>query len=191
MSRPPFEPVSDRDIRIVSAQLGRQARDVVGIPARCACGAPTVVATAPRLADGTPFPTFYYLSHPAATAAMSFLEAAQLMVECNELLADDAEVAAHYAAAHRDYLADRESFGVVPELAGISAGGMPTRVKCLHALVAHALSAGPGANPMGDLALERSSWSPDVCQCPDYGVDAPGGDGSAADEHADDGSGAA
>ena len=47
--RPPFEPASDEDIRIVSAQLGRPARDVIGIPARCVCGAPTVVATAPRL----------------------------------------------------------------------------------------------------------------------------------------------
>ena len=73
MTRPPFEPVSERDIRIVSAQLGRPARDVVGIPARCACGAPTVVATAPRLSDGTPFPTLYYLTHPVATAAMSRL----------------------------------------------------------------------------------------------------------------------
>jgi hypothetical protein len=173
MTRPPFEAVSERDIRIVSAQLGRQARDVVGIPARCACGAPTVVATAPRLSDGTPFPTFYYLSHPVATAAMSFLEAAQVMVECNELLAADPEVAAAYERAHRDYLADRESIAIVPELAGISAGGMPTRVKCLHALAAQALSGGPGANPIGDLALERSSWSPDVCQCPDYGVDVP------------------
>ncbi|ANJ26493.1 DUF501 domain-containing protein [Agromyces aureus] len=171
MTRPPFDPVTPRDIRIVSAQLGRQARDVVGIPARCVCGAPTVVATSPRLADGTPFPTFYYLSHPAATAAMSFLEAAQLMVECNELLAADASVAEGYARAHIDYLADRESFGVVAELAGISAGGMPTRVKCLHAVVAHTLSAGPGANPIGDIALERSTWSPAVCQCPDYGVD--------------------
>lgn len=171
MTRPPFEPVSERDIRIVSAQLGRPARDVVGIAARCACGAPTVVSTAPRLSDGTPFPTFYYLSHPAATAAMSFLEAAQLMVECNELLAADAEVAAAYERAHRDYLADRESIAVVPELAGTSAGGMPTRVKCLHALAAHALAAGPGENPIGDIALERSSWSPDVCRCPDYGVD--------------------
>lgn len=171
MSRPPFAAVRERDIRIVSAQLGRQARDVVGIPARCVCGAPTVVATAPRLSDGTPFPTFYYLSHPVATAAMSFLEAAQLMVECTELLEREPEIAAEYARAHRDYLADRESFGVVPEIAGISAGGMPTRVKCLHALAAHALAAGPGANPIGDLALERSPWSPDVCQCPDYGVE--------------------
>jgi hypothetical protein len=171
MSRPPFEPASERDIRIVSAQLGRPARDVVGIPARCVCGSPTVVATAPRLSDGTPFPTLYYLTHPVATAAMSFLEAAQLMVECTELLAADPEVAAAYERAHLDYLADRESIDVVREIAGISAGGMPTRVKCLHSLAAHSLSAGPGENPIGDIALERSSWTPEVCRCPDYGVD--------------------
>ena len=182
MTRPPFEPVSERDIRIVSAQLGRRARDVVGIPARCVCGAPTVVATRPRLSDGTPFPTFYYLTHPVATAAMSFLEAAQVMVECNELLAADADVRAGYEQAHVDYLADRESIEVVAELAGISAGGMPTRVKCLHALAAHALSAGPGANPIGDIALERSTWTPEVCQCPDYGVDVPDPEDPADDD---------
>lgn len=186
MTRPPFEPVTERDVRIVSAQLGRPARDVVGIAARCVCGAPTVVSTSPRLADGTPFPTFYYLSHPAATAAMSFLEAAQLMVECTELLASDPDVAAAYERAHRDYLADRESIAVVPELAGISAGGMPTRVKCLHAVAAHALAAGPGANPMGDIALERSSWSPAVCRCPDYGVDDVEPDGG-VESRVDDG----
>ncbi|KZE92257.1 hypothetical protein AVP42_02722 [Agromyces sp. NDB4Y10] len=171
MTRPPFPPVSDRDLRIVSAQLGRPARDVVGIAARCVCGAPTVVSTAPRLSDGTPFPTFYYLTHPVATAAMSFLEAAQLMAEFTELLERDPEVAAAYRAAHEQYLADREQFGTVAEIAGVSAGGMPTRVKCLHALAGHALAAGPGVNPIGDLALERSTWSPDVCRCPDYGVD--------------------
>ncbi|MFF2494700.1 DUF501 domain-containing protein [Agromyces sp. NPDC058064] len=171
MTRPPFETVTERDLAIVSAQLGRPARNVVGIAARCVCGAPTVVATSPRLADGTPFPTFYYLSHPGATAAMSFLEAAQLMVECTELLASDDEVRAAYEQAHREYLADRALFGDVPEVDGISAGGMPTRVKCLHALAAQSLAAGPGLNPIGDLALERSSWSPNVCRCPDYGVD--------------------
>jgi uncharacterized protein len=32
----------------------------------------------------------------------------------------------------------------------VSAGGMPDRVKCLHALAAHALAVGPGINPLGD-----------------------------------------
>jgi hypothetical protein len=157
--------VTDEDIAVVSSQLGRPARDVVGIAARCVCGRPTVVSTAPRLADGTPFPTFYYLTHPAATAAMSALEATQVMVEYNDLLASDEEVRQQYAAAHEQYLADRESIAVVDEIAGISAGGMPSRVKCLHALAAHALAAGPGVNPIGDLTLARGGWSPEVCQC--------------------------
>jgi hypothetical protein len=169
--RPPFDPVTDRDIAIVSAQLGRPARDVIGIPARCVCGAPTVVATNPRLADGTPFPTLYYLTHPAATAAMSDLEATHLMVEFGQLLDENEDVRAHYARAHEQFVADRESILVVDELAGISAGGMPTRVKCLHAVAGHALAAGVGVNPIGDLALERGDWSPEVCQCLDYGID--------------------
>lgn len=168
--RPPFEPASERDIAVVSAQLGRPARDVIGIPARCVCGNPTVVATSPRLGDGTPFPTLYYLTHPAATAAMSQLEATQVMVEFSELLVTDEAIAAGYQSAHESYVADRESFEALPELTNISAGGMPTRVKCLHALAGHALSVGPGLNPIGDLALERSTWKPSVCACLDYGI---------------------
>ncbi len=163
MTRPPFEPPTAEDVRTVSQQLGRPARDVVGIAARCACGAPTVVSTSPRLADGTPFPTFYYLTHPAATAAVSTLEAEGEMPGLAALLEGDVAVA--YRAAHESYIADRESVGVVEELAGISAGGMPDRVKCLHALVGHALAAGRGVNPIGDIALERAAWSPTVCEC--------------------------
>jgi hypothetical protein len=170
VSTPPFAPFSDRDIAVVSAQLGRPARDVIGIPARCVCGNPTVVSTRPRLSDGTPFPTFYYLTHPGATAAISALEATQVMNEYNDLLAEDESVRAAYAAAHAAFLADRESVAHVDEINGISSGGMPVRVKCLHALAAHSLAAGPGVNPIGDLALERAEWSPDVCVCEPYEV---------------------
>lgn len=165
----PLTPASDRDLAVMREQLGRPMRGVVGIAARCVCGNPTVVATEPRLPDGTPFPTFYYLTHPGATAAMSALEATQVMREFTEVLAHDEEVAASYAAAHRAYLADRAVYGEVPEISGVSAGGMPTRVKCLHALAGHALAAGPGVNPIGDLALERGDWSPAVCVCADPG----------------------
>ncbi len=150
----------------MSQQLGRPARNVIGIAARCVCGAPTVVATKPRLDDGTPFPTLYYLCHPAATAAISTLEATSVMPELAALLEGD--TADRYAVAHQAYLSDRESIEVVDEIAGISAGGMPTRVKCLHALAGHSLAAGPGVNPIGDLALERADWSPAVCQCAVY-----------------------
>jgi hypothetical protein len=165
VSTPPFDPVSDTDLAVMREQLGRPARGVVGVAARCVCGNPTVAATSPRLPDGTPFPTFNYQTHPGATAAMSALEAGQVMRELNDELAADDDLRVAYAAAHDAYLADRTPFGDVPEIEGISAGGMPTRVKCLHALLAHTLAAGPGVNPIGDRALAQSAWSPTRCVC--------------------------
>jgi hypothetical protein len=165
MSTPPFDPPSDADIAEVSRQLGRPARGVIGIAARCVCGKPTVVATHPRLPDGTPFPTLYYLSHPAATASLSTLEATGVMAELTAELESDDDLAAAYRSAHEAYLADRAAVEDVPEIAGFSAGGMPDRIKCLHALAAHALAAGRGVNPIGDRALDRATWSPDQCRC--------------------------
>jgi len=165
VSRPPFAPFTERDVDIVSAQLGRPARDVIGIPARCVCGAPTVVATRPRLGNGTPFPTLYYLSHPAATASASRLEASGIMAVWQAELAADTALAEEYAAAHQQYLADRESIFAVAEVEGYSAGGMPTRVKCLHALLGHALATGRGVNPLGDRTLDVGDWNPEVCAC--------------------------
>ena len=161
---------TSQDLAIVSAQLGRPVRDVVAIAARCVCGSPTVVSTQPRLGDGTPFPTFYYLTHPAATSSLSELEGDHVMNEFAQLLADEPDIRAAYERAHEAYLSAREAVGVVDEIAGISAGGMPTRVKCLHALAGHALAVGPGVNPIGDLALERATWSPNVCACIPYDV---------------------
>lgn len=157
------QPATQADLDALQEQLGRSPRGVLGIAARCACGRPTVVVTQPRLPDGTPFPTFYYLTHPAATAAVSSLEAEGRMPHFAALL--EGEVAQQYRAAHESYLADRDAVEVVPEIDGISAGGMPDRVKCLHALVAHSLAVGPGVNPIGDLALAQAQWSPDRCAC--------------------------
>jgi hypothetical protein len=161
----PLTNVTEQDIESVSNQLGRQARDIVAIAARCVCGNPVVVQTKPRLEDGTPFPTVYYLTLPAATSAVSTLEATGLMIELQNRLTQEPELAAAYALAHQSYLDDRAQLGEVEEIDGISAGGMPTRVKCLHSLVAHSLAKGPGLNLIGDLALEACSWSPSRCVC--------------------------
>jgi hypothetical protein len=169
MMRPPFPDPTAAEIAVVSSQLGRPARGVIGIAARCVCGNPTVVATAPRLPDGTPFPTLYYLTHPAATAAISTLEATGVMPGLAAQLADP-DVADAYRAAHVSYLADRDALDPVAEIAGFSAGGMPDRVKCLHALAGHALAAGPGLNPIGDRALELCAWSPERCECAEPGA---------------------
>jgi len=161
----PGEPATAGDIAAVSQQLGRPARDILGVCARCVCGAPVVVATKPRLSDGTPFPTLYYLSQPAATQAASRLEADGMMAVYEHRLHEEPAAADAYAAAHQSYLRTREAIEGVEEIEGISSGGMPERVKCLHALVAHALAAGPGVNPVGDWALADTPWRADPCAC--------------------------
>lgn len=160
-------PVDPADVEVLTEQLGRPPRGVVAVAARCVCGRPLVVRTLPRLDDGTPFPTTYYLTSPQAVAAVSAVEASGVMKELTARLAEDDELAAGHRRAHEAYLADREALGHVPEIAGISAGGMPHRVKCLHVLVAHALAAGPGVNPVGDETLARVAdrWRPDRCTC--------------------------
>ncbi|MBV7364200.1 DUF501 domain-containing protein [Actinomycetaceae bacterium TAE3-ERU4] len=155
--------VSDHDIETLEFQLGRVPRGVIDIAARDDAGVPLVVATAPRLEDGTPFPTTFYLTHPSVVKGCSTLEAEHLMEEMQSSLQTDEELAQAYQKAHEAYIAAREDLGQVPEISGVSAGGMPTRVKCLHALVGHSLAAGPGVNPIGDWALrllhERGLWS--------------------------------
>lgn len=152
---PRFQPLTPADTETVTAQLGREPRGTAGVAWRCPCGKPGVVATVPRLPDGTPFPTTYYLTCPRAMSGCSTLEAEGLMAEMSDRLTTDPELAAGYSRAHEAYLADRATLGSVAEIEGISAGGMPTRVKCLHVLAAHSLAAGPGVNPLGDETLDR------------------------------------
>lgn len=159
------ETPSREDLAAVTAQLGRAPRGVVEVAHRCPCGLPDVVRTAPRLPDGTPFPTTYYATCPRLTAALSTAETTGLMREMTRRLVDDHRLAADYRRAHEDYLARRLELADVPEIRGVSAGGMPTRVKCLHVLAAHALAAGPGTNPLGDevLAALPSWWASGPC----------------------------
>ncbi|HEU5420102.1 MAG TPA: DUF501 domain-containing protein [Streptosporangiaceae bacterium] len=171
-----------RDLAVVARQLGRVPRGVAAIAHRCPCGLPDVVETAPRLPDGTPFPTLYYLTCPKAAAAISRLEASGVMREMTARIAADPDLRRGYQAAHEDYLARREaaarSAAVEPLPAkAISAGGMPDRVKCLHALAAHELAV-PGANPLGReaLAAAGSWWLPGRC-VPAEGEPGKGGPG--------------
>jgi hypothetical protein len=130
-----------------------------------------VVVTEPRLPDGTPFPTTYYLTCPRAASLIGTLEGSGAMREMEGRLGQDAELAAAYARAHEAYLAARADLGDVPETDRVSAGGMPDRVKCLHALAAQSLAAGPGVNPLGDEVVERLGpwWAEGPCVEPDRG----------------------
>lgn len=172
---------SGQDIAAIRRQLGRPPRGVRGVAHRCGCGLPDVVRTAARLEDGTPFPTLYYLTCPRAASAIGRLEASGLMRRMSERLHEDPALREAYAAAHRAYKADRDALaasdGQEPLPATMqSAGGMPERVKCLHALVAHEL-ARPGTNPFGAEALELlDDWgAAGPCVAPD-GHDAADGE---------------
>jgi uncharacterized protein len=168
------EPVSHRhdtdgpdaqDRAVVARQLGRPPRAMRAAAHRCPCGLPDVVETLPRLPDGTPFPTLYYLTCPRAAAAISGLESDGLMRTMATRLHADDGLAQAYRDAHRRYLDRREQIEYVPEIATVSAGGMPDRVKCLHALAAHSLAAGTGTNPFGDetLAAVGEWWRGGPC----------------------------
>lgn len=167
---------SSNDEAVIAAQLGRPPRGIHAIGHRCPCGNPDVVTTEPRLPNGTPFPTTYYLTCPRVNSRIGTLEASGLMRAMQDRLGTDPELATAYRRAHEAYLADRAAVGRsaeldVPEIEGISAGGMPDRVKCLHVLAAHALAAGPGVNPLGDEVLELLGewWSKGPCVEPPSG----------------------
>jgi uncharacterized protein len=150
---------SSADLAAIGRQLGRSPRGVHEVAHRCGCGLPDVVATEPRLPDGTPFPTTFYLTCPRAASRIGTLEGSGEMREMQDRLSADPALAAAYRRAHEAYLSARAALGDVPEIAGVSAGGMPDRVKCLHVLAAQSLAQGPGVNPLGDEVLaELGEW---------------------------------
>lgn len=157
---------TEADIAAFKEQLGRPPRGLRAIAHRCPCGNPDVVETQPRLEDGTPFPTLYYLTCPRAASAIGTLEADGVMKEMTARLAEDPELAAAYRAAHEDYISRRDAIEVLEGFP--SAGGMPDRVKCLHVLVGHSLAVGPGVNPLGDeaIAMLPQWWQKGPCVTP-------------------------
>jgi hypothetical protein len=163
-----------RDVTAVGLQLGRRPRAMTDVAHRCPCGLPDVVETRPRLEDGAPFPTLYYLTCPRLASAIGTLEADGLMKEQTARLAEDPGLRERYEAAAQDYVSRRDRLEVLENVP--AQGGMPTRVKCLHVLVAHSLAAGPGVNPFGDEALELLPqwWAKGPCVDPDDHQAVPG-----------------
>ncbi|MCI6207074.1 MAG: DUF501 domain-containing protein [Corynebacterium glucuronolyticum] len=144
------------DLARVAEQLGREPRGVVAIAYRTPDGEPAVITTSPRLPDGTPFPTLYYLTDPRLTAEASKLEVAHVMRWMTTRLEEDENLAADYRAAHEHYLETRnamEDLGTT-----FSGGGMPDRVKCLHVLISYALAEGPDRVRLGTEAVALAAW---------------------------------
>jgi hypothetical protein len=166
--------VAATDVAAVAAQLGRPPRAIHEVGHRCPCGLPDVATTAPRLPHGTPFPTTYYLTCPRAASRIGTLEASGVMREMQERLVTEPGLAEKYRLAHESYLTARSAIAdevgqSVPEIDGISAGGMPDRVKCLHVLAGQSLAQGRGVNPLGDEVLDLLGewWAAGPCVHPE------------------------
>lgn len=170
---PPADP---HEQAVISAQLGRPARGEPAVVHRCRFGLPTVVRVAPRLEDGTPFPTTFWLSCPAMRSRVGTLEADHAMVGLNDRLGDEPEFAAAYAAAHERYVGFRDTLpdpategGPQPLPGAPGAGGMPGHIKCLHVHAGHHLATGD--NVVGAWTVEASTPLP--CSGPCVDVDDP------------------
>ena len=159
-------PVGERERAVVSAQIGRPARGNPAVVHRCEFGLPTVVRVDPRLEDGTPFPTTFWLTCPVLRSRVGTLEADHAMVGLNERLAADEELAAAYRAAHERYVAFRDELDE-PLPGAPGAGGMPGHIKCLHVHAAHTLATND--NPVGAWTVEQATPAP--CGGPCVGED--------------------
>lgn len=147
----------ERERAVLSAQLGRPARGAPAVVHRCGFGLPTVARVQPRLEDGTPFPTVFWLTCPVLRSRVGRLEADHAMVGLNERLQEDPELAAGYATASQRYVAFRD--GLAGPLPGDpSAGGMPRHIKCLHVHAAHHLATGD--NPVGEWTVDHATPAP-------------------------------
>ena len=155
-----MEKPTKEQLAVVEKQLGRMPRGVLEIAYTTPDGQPAVVTTVPKLDDGTPFPTLYYLTDPRLTAEASRLEVAQVMKWMEARLGTDPELKADYEAAHRHYLDKRNA---IEDLGTeFSGGGMPDRVKCLHVLIAYALAEGPERVRLGTEAVALAAEHGDL-----------------------------
>lgn len=158
------QPMAPQEAALAAEMIGRPLRGSSAAAVRCAWGLPAVLRVDPALDDGTPFPTVFWLSCPLARRAVGGLEASGVMSDLTDRLATDDELAAAYRAAHGRYVAFRDELG--PEVPGDpSAGGMPGRVKCLHALYGHHLATRD--NPIG--AWVGTQIEPLPCPAPCVG----------------------
>ena len=131
---------------------------------RCHLGIPMVIESHPRLDDGSPFPTLYWLTCPLLVRRASKLESEGWMEQLNERLRADARLRDRLSAALEGYQAARDAHEILTPVPAPPGGG-PDRVKCLHSHLAHQLVEDvQPRNPVGALVLSQAGF-PD-CRLP-------------------------
>lgn len=151
----------DPDRSAVEAQLGREPRGAWRVARRCACGLPQVIETDPKLEDGTPFPTLWWLTCTRLVSLVSKLESDGWMAQMNDSLSSDPELREKLRSSTTSYIRARDS--IDPLGASGHPGGGPERVKCLHAHTAHYLVTAD--NPVGEAVMRELDWSDPEAPC--------------------------
>lgn len=113
----------------------------------------------PVMEDGSPFPTLFWLTCPVLAKRASKLESEGWMDAIGDRLAGDSTLVQRLSSAIGSYRARRDRYAVIEDQ-GSPPGGGPTRIKCVHAHLAHQLSDPP--NAVGAISLAEVGW-PD-CQ---------------------------
>lgn len=134
--------------------------------ARCHLGIPMVIESHPRLEDGSPFPTLYWLTCPVLAKRISSLESSGWMSVANEHLGQEASLRQRLADAIAAYRVRRDQHEFIDDRGSVPGGG-PDRIKCVHAHVAHQLVT--VGNPIGAAALADTGW-PD-CREPCFRIE--------------------
>ena len=121
-----------------------------------------VIENHPRLDDGAPFPTTFWLTCPVLVKRVGGLEATGWMNEVNDRLGRDDPLHERVVRALDRYRARRDAHEVIED-SGSPPGGGPDRVKCAHAHAAHELAG--GHNPVGAAALAAAGYPDCVAPC--------------------------
>ena len=125
-----------------------------------------MIASPSRLADGTPFPTLYWLTCPWLVEWAGALESEGVLADWTDRARSDPRLAAELRTAHASLERRRaEESGDADDCAGVGVAGQAdaSRVKCLHAHVALALVG--VRDPVGEetLALAGTACEHDTC----------------------------
>ena len=121
-----------------------------------------VIENHPRLEDGSPFPTLFWLTCPVLVKRIGTIEASGWMNEMNQRLTARESVRGRLEAALVRYRERRDQHEVIED-SGAPPGGGPDRIKCVHAHVAHELA--DGSNPVGSSALAETGHPDCVAPC--------------------------
>lgn len=151
-------PLSEKDIKIVSRQLGRKPKNITKIVHRCSYGFPVVIESYSVL-EGKPFPTIYWLTCPYLRYQISKLESNGGVTKFENLLSKSSKLYAEHVSAHLKSkkraieLAQNAPSSVIERLSNCGMGGITDfeHIKCLHMHVAYHI--GGIKNPVGRMIL--------------------------------------